>query len=549
MGMASIHISLSLFNLVRERLPSRTQPVVMLPRRRGKLLLQQRGNAVRGLRIGLTYLGLVQTQDRALQPRFRLDLQLDGNTHCLEIAIARRWGGAELLDQLSNPSGSSDSVERSHRSLTEAPSGQSPHELEIDLVLEVLDASQESVRLRVTSPMSLTYEGEWDATGLLLTDVLALPDSLRQLTNWMLRRGEVNIAEIAAHVGQDEEAVCTMLEELTDQGFVHEVRAGDEVRYRTQLAVRRGRQLPEEIWQALGDERQPVKDEPRPSPIHRLWALVVGPGKRGRFLLSVSPVVMAFLLTEWLLLTGGQSFSRPLSFIGTIVGALFGGIFPVLLLVSSRRKGEFAPDVGTRLTGRPLLLISIYLIFLAGIFLHGLVIWQGSVDRAGALFVGTSVLGLTIAVARRGSFAPRIVVELRENSGEEGQAIFAVTAGGQPVTADVRLGYPQGEQHYQAAAGQVPALSSLRYAIFQLPPAQAQELKVWAHKVTPEGDSEGLPALLKVHCADVSTQFDLALSGGQALVPLTGEACRVEITLAEPSAPRGTLEKTTSQLR
>jgi hypothetical protein len=57
---------------------------------------------------------------------------------------------------------------------------------------------------------------------------------------------------------------------------------------------------------------------------------------------------------------------------------------------------------------------------------------------------------------------------------------------------------------------------------------------VWAHKVTPEGDSEGLPVLLEAHCGDETTRFDLKLSGGQALLPLTDEACRLEITFPEP---------------
>jgi len=56
---------------------------------------------------------------------------------------------------------------------------------------------------------------------------------------------------------------------------------------------------------------------------------------------------------------------------------------------------------------------------------------------------------------------------------------------------------------------------------------------VWAHKITSEGDSEGLPALLEVHCGDETTRFDLKLSGGQALLPLTGQPCRLEITLSE----------------
>jgi len=38
-----------------------------------------------------------------------------------------------------------------------------------------------------------------------------------------------------------------------------------------------------------------------------------------------------------------------------------------------------------------------------------------------------------------------------------------------------------------------------------------------------------------VHCGDETTRFDLKLSGGQALLPLTGEARRLEITFPEAS--------------
>ncbi|MBL7182938.1 MAG: hypothetical protein ISS50_00645 [Anaerolineae bacterium] len=81
----------------------------------------------------------------------------------------------------------------------------------------------------------------------------------------------------------------------------------------------------------------------------------------------------------------------------------------------------------------------------------------------------------------------------------------------------------------------MPALSSLRHATFRLPASQAQELKVWAHRVTPEGDSESLPALAEVRCGSETTRFDLKLSGGQIVLPLTSEACRLEITFPEVS--------------
>jgi len=482
-AMASIHFSLALFNVVRERLPTRPQSVVTLPQRRGKLIFHPRGKPSGSPRIGLTYLGLVESHGHAPQPRFHLDIQSSGNIYQMDMATVDRWEDTALLDRFP-----------------------ALREQRIRLTLEVLDASQESVRLRVDSPMTLTYEGEWDATGLHLADVLALPDSLRHLINWMMRQGEVSLTEAMAQIGQEEEVVRTLLEDLVEQGLMRQTGVGREARYRAQLAFRRGHQLPEDIWQALEKEAEDSRRWPEPVEGSKAggpgfstsrFSILTRLGERGRFLLSASPVIMVFLLAEVLLFTGRESFPEPLSLIGVIVVSLLAGIFPVLLLVSSRRKGEFMPEVVYRLLGHPLLTIGIYSIFLASIFLHGLVIWQGPVERAGALFVGISMLGVTVAMARRGAFAPRVIVELREDPstgsgqalGEEGRSVFAITAGGQPATAEVRLGYPEGERRYQAATGEVPTPSSLRYAIFQVPTGQAQELKVWAHKITSEGDS------------------------------------------------------------
>ena len=504
MGMASILVTLGLFNLVRERLPTRRRPIVLLPRRRGRLLFHQRGKPSGGPRISLTYLGLERGQ-----PQFRLGVQLDGNAHRMETTVTDRWEDTALLDRLPDL-----------------------REQGIRLTFEVLDATPESVRLRLTSPMILTYEGEWDATGLQMADVLALPDPLWQLINWMMRRGEVSLAEVVAYIGQNEGIARVMLEELVEQGFVREIEVRGEVRYRPQLAPRRGRQLPEEIWRALGEVETPagVGHLPRP----RAWEAVLS--ERGRFLLSVSPVVVIFLLVEWLLFADAESFAGPISILGTIVVSLLAGVFPILLLVSSRRKGEFVPGVVYRLMDHPLLIMSIYFVFLASIFLHGLVIWQGPVERAIALVVGISMLGMTIVMARRGAFAPRMVVELREDQSDGGQAVFAVTAGGQPATAEVRLTYLEDEQYLRASAGEIPAFPSLRRATFQLPATLAREIKVWAHTVASDGTSKGLPAMLDVHCGDETKQFDLKLSDGQVLLPFTGEACRLDITLPEPSA-------------
>jgi len=258
------------------------------------------------------------------------------------------------------------------------------------------------------------------------------------------------------------------------------------------------------------------------------------PSRRdGRFLFSTSPVVAAFVLTEWLFLTNGESFASLISFLGVIATSLLGGIFPALLLVASRRKGEVMPGAVYRFLGHPWLIAGIYLLFLAVLFVHGLLIWQNPVERVGALLVGMVMLAATILMVRRGAFTPRVVVELRQDQRGQEQATFVITAAGQPATAEVRLGYPDGERRIQAAAGEIPAFSSLHYANFHLLTPQAQELKVWAHRITPEGDSESLPALLEVHCGEKEQQFDLGVSGEQVVLPLSDEACQVRIAFPE----------------
>ncbi len=524
MGMASIHFSLGLFNLVREWLPTKPRPVVMLPRRRGSLLLRSNGmaSADGGLRIALTYLGLDPEHSRGTgQPRFRLDVQVGGATHHLEMAMTGSWEATALFDQLP--------ALRQHG---------------LRLALEILDAKQEQVRLRVISSLRLTYEGEWDPASLSMADVLALPDSQQEIVIWMIReemKGQetVNLADVATYTGQSETVAGTTLNRLKEKGFIQELEVDGEARYWPRLMSRRGQQLPEDIWQALQPDsaqalgREETSPGARPEARFLQWVGEALLGKRGSVFLSMSPVVIAFLLTEWALLTGRGSFAGPLSFLGVIVISLLGGIFPVLLLIASRRKGEVVPGVVYRFLGHPLLTTGIYLLYLTGLLLHGLVIWENPGQRAAALVVGVMMLGVTIVLVRRGTFAPRLVVELRQDQSGGGRALFNVTAGGQPVPAAVRLGYPDGEKRHEAATGEVPTFSSLRYAKFQLPAIQARDLKVWAHQITAEGNSEGLPALLEVYRGHDKEDFDLKLAGGQVVLPLEGQACQLAITMPE----------------
>jgi hypothetical protein len=138
-------------------------------------------------------------------------------------------------------------------------------------------------------------------------------------------------------------------------------------------------------------------------------------------------------------------------------------------------------------------------------------------------------------MVRRGAFALRANVELRASDGAG--AAFAVTAGGRPAMGEVRLEYPDGERRVEGAAGEIPAFASLRRAVFGAPRAGqgravARELTVWVHRVTADGDSERLPAHAAVRSGGEVHEFELELSHGRLVLPLTDPSWRVEVTPA-----------------
>jgi amino acid permease len=522
LGMVSITFNLALFGLARERLPPVSPVVVILPRRRARLLFEERGRGGRvgSLKLGLVYLGLDEGE-----PRFRLDAEHAGHIERLEATVGGRW---ELL-------GASDSSELVDAFPDLRDQGG-------ELTLEVVAADQPSARVRVTSSLRLAYDGAWDVAGLSLGELLELPESQADLVGWITRRGEVTLAEVAERTGRDTGAARVLVESLVERGVVARTGSAPAPRYAPRVAARRGGRLTAEIWRALAapEASEGVSSElasnlsPRARRVRQ--ALL---GRTGRFALGAAPVLAAFLAAEWMVLTGSGSFAGLLNFVGTIIVSLLAGIFPVFLLIASRRKGEHSPAAAYRILGNPVLLSGIYVLFLASVFLHGLVIWDDALKRGGALLAGSVMVAMTVSMARRGAFSPRVNIELRDDP-SEGGAAFAVTAAGRPAVCDVRLEYLDGERRVRAAGGQLAGFASLQRLTFDAPrdgeeEIAARELKVWAHKITPERDSEGLPARVDVHLDQEICHFDLALSRGQVTLPLPDGSCRVDITLASRS--------------
>lgn len=106
-------------------------------------------------------------------------------------------------------------------------------------------------------------EARQKSPGLRMSDLLALPDPIGNLLNWMIRQQQVGLAEVAAFLKQDEECAHTVLVDLRDQGFVREIEMRGVTTYRVRLAPKRGKTMPADLWQAL-DDKVETEEEARP---------------------------------------------------------------------------------------------------------------------------------------------------------------------------------------------------------------------------------------------------------------------------------------------
>jgi len=498
MGLASIYVSLALLNLVRERLPARRRSAVVLRRRRGRLVLSGRKS-----RFGLSYLGLDSGQ-----PRFRLELQTSSRPEVLEILVNRRWDAREMASRVPWL-----------------------RETRLRLTLDVEQARPDSVRVWVTSAFPMSLDPDWLAGGLRPSDLLSQPQASTQLLGWLLRKREGSLAEAARVSGLSELNAHRVLDSLREEGLVREVRVEGRLRYQPELAAARRRRLPDDVWSSL-DRQTPIARNSRPRLVRAVQARAINlaTSERGRFLLSISPVVAVLAAVEWLLASGRASFTGPIAWVGVIAGSLMAGLLPTLLIVSSRRKGEFVPGVVLRLLGHPAIAAIVATLFLANVFAHGLVIWSDPLERASGVVAGLLLVLAVGVMIRRGALNRRLAIRLWQDLRVSGRAIFTVMAGAHLAAATVRLKYRDGRERSEPIPHHVDDLAGLEVAVVDVPETAAAQLKVSATRTDISGDSHPLPAVLVL---DQEQSYDLALAAGQLTLPFAGSASSLELRFAE----------------
>lgn len=210
-----------------------------------------------------------------------------------------------------------------------------------------------------------------------------------------------------------------------------------------------------------------------------------------RFVQGAAIPVALFALVLWLVATERESFSEPLGYVGTLTAPLLGGVFPMLLVVASRRRGELVPGTAPGFVGHPITAVLLGALFLAGVVLHGTLIWDQPPAQVAALAVAGGMTAAAVVAWRRGAFRPRSVIELRREP-ERDLGHIAVTvagaAGGATVELDGRTAEP----------GHFERFSRLGSAVVVLPADAPQEVSVWAHRVSPDGESTDVPATVEV---------------------------------------------------
>lgn len=251
-------------------------------------------------------------------------------------------------------------------------------------------------------------------------------------------------------------------------------------------------------------------------------------GHRVRFATGLAPIVALFVLVEWLLVTDRASFTAAIAFVNAITGPVLSGIFPILLLAASRRKGEYVPGTVWRFVNHPVVAGALYAFFVAVLFLYGFVLWDDPVERVVAVASGVVALGATVLFAVRGSYRPQVVVELRAEA-DTGPVVFNVTAAGRPAPAEVHADALPEASHVNASSGELPPLAQLRSVTFVLSRSQAHVAKVWLHRVTADGTSEGLAGGVTVGDGE---SRPIETRGGELIVPLDQRGDSIEITIS-----------------
>jgi amino acid permease len=253
---------------------------------------------------------------------------------------------------------------------------------------------------------------------------------------------------------------------------------------------------------------------------------------RVRFLFSILPMFGVLALAEWLGFTGAGSFASLLGIVSAFSLPLLGGVFPILLLAATRRKGEFVPRTAGRWFGSPLLWAAVYFIFVGIIFVYGVFIFQDLLPRALILSVGILTLGVTVVMLRRGAFHPRLVILVQNDEREPRAARYSIVENGNPTRAQIDLEYATTIQSVHAPSHAI-VWDGLRSLRVRVPSHAARSLKIWALRCTAESAGQGLDTRVEIENGGTTRTVETNAARAEVNVPLEAGALDARLEFQE----------------
>jgi amino acid permease len=235
------------------------------------------------------------------------------------------------------------------------------------------------------------------------------------------------------------------------------------------------------------------------------------------FVAQAAPLALIFVAVAFLLSNGRISFTEAINVIGTLTLPLLGGVFPMLILVAARRRGERLPGRVIGPLGHPIAALLIGSIYFAAVLAFGLWIWHEPIERAAALAVAAAILVLAVVSWRHGAFAPRTVVEYRVETGPPSFGVLSVLTEGRPLVSEIGLNETTGSRTSTSSEATVSAPNRLRTITVGLPGLSPRELELWIHSISSDGSSTTVASGVQIAAGDSVTTIRLE---GQTAAPV-----------------------------
>jgi hypothetical protein len=237
--------------------------------------------------------------------------------------------------------------------------------------------------------------------------------------------------------------------------------------------------------------------------------------RRTAMILGLALIGAIWLLAELLIITESASFAGSMGIVGALTGPLMGGVFPILMMESSRRRGDYEPSLFWRWMGQPVVAVLVFLAFMATEVIY-VWLWPTPVQRLLAATVVVIVLVITVVMLRSGAMRPRAVVEVRRDE-DSGRDRVQVVSRGSAVRTDE---LPPGD----------------RVVDVPLAPLGVREVHAWAHQVDAGGESESLAMTATVRGPDGDAPQDVR--NGAVDLDVQGDGQALELRLPRVSAAR-----------